>query len=136
MRDKALKNPLRLLDSKDPAVQALTSTAPSILDYLGPTARIASNPCNACSMPQVLRMWFPPRSCVGLTTTRRLCSKRKAQACAQATVFAGGRYDNLIKDVGGAATPSVGFGMGVERLLILLEEAKLVPTPQGPLGSS
>ncbi len=131
VRDKALKNPLRLLDSKDPAVQALTSTAPSILDYLEPDSKDRFESLQRLLDAAGIAYVVSPEIVRGLDYyTETVFETQSTSLGAQATVFAGGRYDNLIKDVGGAATPSVGFGMGVERLLILLEEAKLVPTPE------
>ena len=73
------------------------------------------------------------RSCAGSTTTRgrRGSSSRVADGRAQATISGGGRYDGLAEQIGGKRTPGVGFGCGVERVVLALESAGRAPTLRG-----
>lgn len=121
-------NVLRILDSKAPATQALLQNAPKLSAYVGDTAKqgfthllqlLEQAGINYTVNPALVRGLDYYNGLVFEWTTDKLGS--------QATVCAGGRYDNLSKQLGGAATPAVGFAMGVERLLLMLEETARVP---------
>ena len=117
-------NPLRVLDTKNPAMQALADAAPKLLDFLGEASLAHFNGVRAILDAVGLQYTVNPRLVRGLDhynltvfegITERLGS--------QGTVCGGGRYDGLIEQLGGKPTPGVGWGMGVERMLMLLEEA-------------
>ena len=121
-------NPLRILDSKNPDTQALLADAPKLADYLGEESRVhfagLTARLDAAGIPYVLN----PKLVRGLDyygktvfewTTDRLGS--------QGTVCAGGRYDGLVEQLGGKPTPAVGFAMGIERLVLLIETLDKVP---------
>lgn len=117
-------NPLRVLDSKNPAMQDMIAGAPKLLDYLG-----AESLAHFEGVQQVLKdagilYRINPRLVRGLdyynlTVFEWVTDKLGAQG----TVCAGGRYDGLIEQIGGKSAPAVGFAMGVERLLALLKDA-------------
>lgn len=121
-------NPLRILDSKSPQTQALLVEAPRLSDYLGEdSVQHFSLLCkildNAGVKYHVNQKLVRGLDYYGKTvfewTTRSLG--------AQGTVCGGGRYDGLVEQLGGKPTPAVGFGMGLERLVLLLEAAGVVP---------
>jgi histidyl-tRNA synthetase len=125
-------NPLRILDSKNPALQEMLSGAPKLMDHLG-TESLA----HFEGVQQVLRdaglpFEINPRLVRGLDyynlTVFEWVTDRLG---AQGTVCAGGRYDGLVEQLGGKSTPACGFAMGVERLLALLRESGGEPAIQG-----
>lgn len=128
LKERVAKNPLRLLDMKDPTAQEAMRSAPSILDFLEPESASRFSTLQRLLSDAGIAFEVAPDIVRGLDYyTETVFEAQSAQLGAQATVFAGGRYDNLIKDIGGPDMPSVGFGMGVERLLLLLEGK----TPKG-----
>jgi len=121
-------NPLRVLDSKDPHTQQLLKDAPVLTDYLDEESRQHfSELCQALDAAGV-SYEINPRLVRGLDyyckTVFEWVTDRLG---AQGTVCAGGRYDGLVKQLGGKPTPAVGFAMGVERLVLMLEALDLVP---------
>lgn len=124
-------NPLRVLDTKNPAMQAMAEGAPQLLDFLGEASLAHFNGVRALLDAVGLAYRINPRLVRGLdyynlTVFEWVTTKLGAQG----TVCAGGRYDGLIEQLGGKAAPAVGFGMGLERLLLLLETLNLQsPTP-------
>ena len=127
-------NPLRVLDTKNPAMQALADSAPQLLDFLGEASLAHFNGVRAVLDAAGLAYRINPRLVRGLDyynlTVFEWITERLG---AQGTVCAGGRYDNLIEQLGGKPAPGVGFGLGMERLLLLLEEVGVkadVATPQ------
>ncbi|MBK1649658.1 histidine--tRNA ligase [Rhabdochromatium marinum] len=119
-------NPLRVLDSKNPAVQELIAAAPSLLDYLGTEARAHFNTLCRGLERAGLEVRINPRLVRGLDYYNRTVFEWITDALgAQGTVCAGGRYDGLVEQLGGRATPAIGFAMGLERLLELSS-----PTPE------
>ena len=126
-------NPLRILDTKNPALQEMCAGAPRLLDYLGEASRIHFE-----GVQQILRdVGIPfeinPRLVRGLDYYNLTVFEWVTdQLGAQGTVCAGGRYDGLVEQLGGRATPACGFAMGVERLLALLEAADGLPLPKTP----
>ena len=121
-------NPLRILDSKNPALQALIEAAPQLADHLDEVSR--SHFSGLCTLLDRagLRYEINPRLVRGLDyydytvfewVTDRLGS--------QGTVCAGGRYDTLVEQMGGKPTPAIGFALGMERLVALLVETAAAP---------
>jgi len=116
-------NPLRILDSKNPAMQALIEAAPKLWDTLGPASR--ANFDAVCSGLERVGIAYTinPRLVRGLDyynlTVFEWVSTRLG---AQSAVCSGGRYDGLFEQLGGKPTPGAGFGIGVERVLLLLED--------------
>ncbi|UAW99968.1 histidine--tRNA ligase [Halopseudomonas nanhaiensis] len=121
-------NPLRVLDSKNPDTQALLVDAPKLADYLDEQARAHFEGLrallDAAGVPYVIN----PRLVRGLDyyglTVFEWVTDRLG---AQGTVCAGGRYDGLVEQLGGKPAPAVGFAMGMERLLLLIETLEQVP---------
>jgi len=126
-------NPLRILDSKNPAMQALVEAAPKLMDELDEAAlahfTAVKNGLDAAGIAYRVN----PRLVRGLdyynyTVFEWVTDKLGAQG----TVCAGGRYDSLVAQLGGKPSPACGFAMGVERLLVMLTEAGLMPAPDTP----
>ena len=123
-RARLTTNPLRILDSKNKDTQALLEQAPTLADALSPESRqrfaAVQQGLTALGIPFRLN----PRLVRGLDyyghTAFEITSD---QLGAQATVCGGGRYDGLIAQLGGAATPAIGWALGMERLLLVLEAA-------------
>jgi histidyl-tRNA synthetase len=126
-------NPLRVLDSKHPDTQALLAGAPNLHDALSPEShgrfRLVRQALEDLGIPFRLN----PRLVRGLDyyghTAFEITSR---QLGAQATVCGGGRYDGLVQQLGGPATPAVGWALGMERLVLLLSEAGAVPAAAAP----
>lgn len=119
---KAQKNPLRLLDSKDPAASELKLTIPPILNYLEPEASTNLEALQKILTEADIDFQIAPDIVRGLDyytdTVFEVVSDRLG---AQSSLCGGGRYDGLIKELGGPPTPSVGVGMGIERAILVLE---------------
>ncbi len=126
-------NPLRVLDSKHPDTQALLAGAPNLHDALSPESherfRLVRQALEDLGIPFRLN----PRLVRGLDyyghTAFEITSR---QLGAQATVCGGGRYDGLVQQLGGPATPAVGWALGMERLVLLLSEAGAMPAAVVP----
>ena len=125
------KNPLRILDCKSPVCGEIAAGAPIVLDHLceecsdhfeGLKVRL-----DALNIPYVVN----PRIVRGLDYyTKTVFEFVSAQIGAQGTVCGGGRYDGLVEELGGQPTPALGFGMGIERLLLVLAAAEAeMPDP-------
>lgn len=120
-------NPLRVLDTKNPAMQAMANAAPRLTDYLGEESKAhfaqvcalleAAGIAYQCNDRLVRGLDYYNRTVFEWTTT---------QLGAQATVAAGGRYDTLVEQLGGKPCPGIGFAIGLERLLLLLEAEEIV----------
>ena len=132
-RRRLRKNPLRVLDSKNPAMKEIVAEAPQLLDDLDEAslesfARLQSLLTSAnvpfTINPRLVRGLDYYNDAVYEWTTMRLG--------AQGTVCAGGRYDGLFAQIGGKPAPACGFAMGIERLLALMTDAGYKPTPQAP----
>ena len=115
-------NPLRILDTKNPAMQAAVDAAPQLMSFLGAASLAHLDAVRAVLDAAGLAYRINPRLVRGMDyynltvfewTTDRLGS--------QGTVCGGGRYDGLFEQLGGKPTPAVGWGLGIERLLLLLE---------------
>jgi histidyl-tRNA synthetase len=124
------RNPLRILDSKDPGDKILVASAPTIAAYLTPQA-VATY---AALQEHLLRLGVPyrenPRIVRGLDYYNHAAFEFvTTQLGAQGTVMAGGRYDGLVEEMGGPPTPAVGWAAGIERLAMLLAETPAAPRP-------
>jgi histidyl-tRNA synthetase len=129
-RARLSTNPLRILDSKNKATQALLASAPTLTESLSPESRTRFAAVQQGLITLGIPFRLNPRLVRGLDyychTAFEITSD---QLGAQATVCGGGRYDGLIAQLGGADTPAVGWALGLERLLLVLEEtAKADPT--------
>ena len=116
------KNPLRVLDSKNPDMKALIAQAPKLMDVLGPESRAHFQ--SLCDGLDALKIPYTVNPVLvrgldyyGQTVFEWVTDKLGSQS----TICAGGRYDILVEQLGGAATPAFGFAMGLERILILME---------------
>ena len=121
-------NPLRILDSKNQDVQALLGDAPNLLDYLDDES--AAHFKQLCEFLDALGISYRinPRLVRGLDYYNATVFEWVTDKLgAQGTVCAGGRYDRLVEQLGGKPTPAVGFAMGLERLVLLLEALEVVP---------
>jgi len=115
-------NPLRVLDSKNPDVQALLNDAPTLGDYLDDESREHFNGLCALLDSVGIAYTINQRLVRGLDYYNRTVFEWVTTSLgAQGTVCAGGRYDGLVEQLGGRATPGVGFAMGMERLVLLVQ---------------
>jgi histidyl-tRNA synthetase len=115
-------NPLRILDSKNPAMAALIDKAPLLADYLGEDSRGHFEKLTRLLQNCGIAYRLNPRLVRGLDYySKTVFEWVTAELGAQGTVCAGGRYDTLIEQLGGKANHAIGFAMGIERLLALLE---------------
>jgi histidyl-tRNA synthetase len=126
-------NPLRILDTKNPAMQALVEGAPQLMDELDEPARQHFDAVRQGLADAGIAYRINPRLVRGLdyynyTVFEWVTDKLGAQG----TVCAGGRFDGLVAQLGGKPAPACGFAMGIERLLALLLEAGLEPVVQAP----
>jgi histidyl-tRNA synthetase len=124
-------NPLRILDSKNPDLQELIAAAPLLTDYLDPQSQAHFAGLRAALDAMGVQYTVNPRLVRGLDYYSRTVFEWITDALgAQDAVCSGGRYDGLITQLGGDATPAIGFAMGVERVVELLRQ---LPTqPQAP----
>jgi histidyl-tRNA synthetase len=124
------KNPLRILDSKDPRDRPIADAAPGIDDFLTPEARAFFDAVTAGLDAAGVTWTRNDRLVRGLDYYRHTAFEFVTDRLgAQGTVLAGGRYDGLVESLGGPATAGVGWAAGVERLAMLLEEPAAVPVP-------
>ena len=126
-------NPLRILDAKNPAMQAVVEAAPQLMDFLGEASLAHLNSVRAVLDAAGLPYRINPRLVRGmdyynLTVFEWVTDKLGSQG----TVCGGGRYDGLFEQLGGKPTPAVGWGMGVERMLLLLEAVGVLPPTNAP----
>lgn len=127
------KNPMRILDCKNKECQKLTEGAPMMIDYLCDDCRDHFEEFKSILEDIGIEYVVDPGIVRGLDYyTKTAFEFVSTKEMAQGTVCGGGRYDNLIEQVGGPSTPGVGFGMGIERLLLLLgEEGIELPEDEG-----
>ncbi|WP_192457370.1 histidine--tRNA ligase [Musicola keenii] len=115
-------NPLRVLDSKNPQVQALLDGAPVMVDYLDEESREHFNGLCELLTQSGITYTINPRLVRGLDYYNRTVFEWVTSSLgSQGTVCGGGRYDGMVEQLGGAATPAVGFAMGMERLVLLVQ---------------
>ena len=126
-------NPLRILDSKNPAMQELIMAAPNLMEELEEDALKHFEAVQKILHRHEVAFEINPRLVRGLDYYNRTVFEWVATRLgAQGTVCAGGRFDGLIEQIGGKPAPAVGFAMGIERLLALLQEDGM-KTPPAPL---
>lgn len=114
-------NPLRVLDSKNPDVQAAIADAPSLIDHLDEDSKVHFEALCARLNEAGIAYEVNPRLVRGLDYYNRTVFEWVTDSLgAQGTICAGGRYDGLVEQLGGKATPAVGFAMGIERLVLLI----------------
>ena len=124
-QDRLTRNPLRILDSKDKRTQEIVVDAPSLLDYLSDDSQKHFDGVQQLLTNLGIPFNINPRLVRGLDYyTHTAFEIQSSDLGAQATVCGGGRYDGLVAQLGGPDTPAIGFGMGIERLIILLEQMK------------
>lgn len=126
-------NPLRILDTKNPAMQALVEGAPRLVDYLGEASLAHFNAVKAILDANGVAWRFNPRLVRGMDyynlTVFEFVTDRLG---SQGTICGGGRYDYLIEQIGGKPAPAVGWALGVERVLELLKEQGLDSAAPAP----
>ena len=122
-QDRLDKNPMRILDCKSAEDQAIAKDAPVILDYLCDDCRAHFEKLKQYLGKMNIEFCVNPRIVRGLDYyTRTVFEFITTEIGAQGTVCGGGRYDGLIQQLGGAQTPALGFGMGLERLLLVMQK--------------
>jgi histidyl-tRNA synthetase len=127
------ENPLRLLDSKHPDTAAVARAAPTLLDDLDAESRAHFDTLLAQLDTLNIAYTHNPRLVRGLDYyTHTVFEWVTDELGAQGTVCAGGRYDGLVEQLGGRATPAIGLAMGLERLVALLVDQKVARQPAGP----
>jgi histidyl-tRNA synthetase len=123
-------NPLRILDTKNPAMQDLVNGAPRLLDYLGEDSLAHFEGVKKILDRNAVQFSVNPRLVRGLDYYNRTVFEWVTDELgAQGTICAGGRYDPLIETFGGKPTPGVGFAMGIERIIELMKAAGEPATP-------
>jgi len=121
-------NPLRILDSKDPATREILQGAPSLDDYLDDESRQHFEQLKSMLDAAGVAYTVNPALVRGLDYYGKTVFEWITDSLgAQGTICAGGRYDGLVEQLGGKPTVAVGFAMGLERLILLLETLELVP---------
>ena len=126
-------NPLRILDTKNPAMQSLVANAPRLMDYLGLESLAHFERVQALVRHAGIPFTVNPRLVRGLDYYNLTVFEWVTDALgAQGTVCAGGRYDGLVEQLGGKPTPACGFALGVERLLALLQDSDNLPQAESP----
>ncbi|MGQ0333077.1 histidine--tRNA ligase [Halomonas elongata] len=127
-RRRLSTNPLRILDSKNPAMADMLADAPRLMDHLDAESREHFERLTAILDAAGIEYVINPRLVRGLDYYSRTVFEWTTEALgSQGTVCAGGRYDGLVEQLGGKPVPAVGFAMGIERLILLLETLELVP---------
>ena len=128
-KERLVKNPLRILDTKNQALQDVLDGAPKLLDYLDDESR--EHFAQLCGLLDAVGIQYEinPKLVRGLDYYNRTVFEWVTSALgAQGTVCGGGRYDGLVEQLGGHATSGVGFAMGLERLVLLVQEVnKSIP---------
>ena len=128
-KERLVKNPLRILDTKNQALQDVLDSAPKLLDYLDDESR--EHFAQLCGLLDAIGIQYEinPKLVRGLDYYNKTVFEWVTSALgAQGTVCGGGRYDGLVEQLGGHATSGVGFAMGLERLVLLVQEVnKSIP---------
>ena len=122
-KERLVKNPLRILDTKNPELQKVLDDAPKLLDYLDDES--CEHFAQLCSLLDAIGIQYEINSKLvrGLDYYNKTVFEWVTTALgAQGTVCGGGRYDGLVKQLGGHASPGIGFAIGLERLVLLVQE--------------
>ncbi|MFP8777834.1 histidine--tRNA ligase [Hydrogenophaga sp. RWCD_12] len=126
-------NPLRILDTKNPAMQELVNGAPRLMDYLGEGSLDHFKRLRGLLDAQGIAYRINPRLVRGMDYYNlSVFEFVTTQLGSQGTVCAGGRYDGLFEQIGGKPAPAVGWALGMERILELLKEQGKLPDPVAP----
>jgi len=126
-------NPLRILDTKNPKMDAVVEAAPKLLDFLGADSIAHFNGVRAVLDAAGLAYTVNPRRVRGMDYYNLTVFEWITDHLgAQGTICGGGRYDGLFAQLGGKPTPAVGFASGLERVVLLLEELGRFPPPPAP----
>ena len=129
-QDRLHRNPLRILDSKDDRTQVIIQDAPSLGDYLSPESQTFFEGVQRSLTDLGIAYTLNPRLVRGLDYyTHTAFEMQSMDLGAQATVCGGGRYDGLVHQLGGADTPAVGWAIGIERLILLLQQRAAYTQP-------
>lgn len=121
-RSRFDKNPLRMLDCKEERCKKITADAPKIIDYLCEDCKTHFEKVKSLLSAQNVAFSVNPRIVRGLDYyTKTVFEFISTDIGAQGAVCAGGRYDNLVEELGGAPLPAIGFAAGIERLMLLME---------------
>ncbi len=130
-RRRLHSNPLRILDTKNPAMQAMVQGAPRLIDFLGPESLAHFNGVKAMLDANGIAYTVNPRLVRGMDYYNLTVFEFVTESLgAQGTICAGGRYDDLIAQIGGKPAPAVGWALGVERVLELVrEQGAPIPEP-------
>lgn len=130
--EKTRKNPLRLLDTKDPALLEAIQNAPRISDFLEPESLARRDELQSLLTEAGIPFRYDDRIVRGLDYYTETVFEIHADGIgAQSALCGGGRYDDLIGEIGGPPTPSVGVGIGIERAILALEAVGVdFPTPK------
>lgn len=131
-QDRLERNPMRILDCKEERCKEICRSAPRTLDYLCDDCRAHFDGLKRCLDTCGVKYVVDPDIVRGLDyytgTVFEIVSTRIG---SQGTVCGGGRYNNLVEELGGQSLPAVGFGMGMERLLMVMENANaVIPKPK------
>lgn len=126
-KDRFEANPMRIIDSKDITDQRIAKDAPYMLDYLCDDCKAAFEALKTNLDAMGISYVVDPRIVRGLDYyTKTAFEFVTKKIGAQGTVCGGGRYDHLVEEIGGPSIPGVGFGLGKERLLILMEQNDII----------
>ena len=130
-QEKVQTNPMRVLDSKRPASAAVAAGAPSVLDRLSDEALARFDRVQDGLRAAGAAFELAPRLVRGLDYYTHTTFEFVADAldAAQSTIGGGGRYDGLVEALGGPPTPGIGFGCGIERVLLTCDAEGVFPTP-------
>ncbi len=132
-RRRLHSNPLRIFDSKNPAMREVVDAAPRLMDYLGEASLKHFDGVRAVLDAAGLAYTVNPRLVRGMDYYNLTVFEWVTPLLgSQSTVCGGGRYDQLIEQLGGKPAPGVGFGLGIERLLLLLEAVDAAPVAAAP----
>jgi histidyl-tRNA synthetase len=126
-------NPLRILDSKNPAMAEIVAAAPLLPDYLDDDSRQHFDELQALLQAAGIRFTINPRLVRGLDYYNKTVFEWISNSLgSQNAVCGGGRYDGLVEHLGGRATPGIGFAMGMERLIAMVDELGYTGLAQQP----
>ena len=126
-------NPLRILDTKNATMQELVNAAPKLIDFLGEASRVHFEGLQGLLSQKGLTFTINPRLVRGMDYYNRSVFEWVSSALGTPlTIAGGGRYDGLFEQLGGKPTPACGFGIGNERIMLLLQAQNLCPLPLLP----